>query len=628
MLFPADEKFHRVSMVAYLTVRSGPEAGCQFPLNTTRPVHIGRGSSCEIMLTDPVCSRYHAVVYFEDDRWQVRDTKSRNGMLVNGQKTDHAALLDQSVLQVGGTELQLVEPSSDGHGESMLTQTIQLDRPMTELTGDLALAPEDPLRQTAQAGHLLDLYQLSLNLLRSGDAAEVTGNAIDLLRDKTNADVLAILWDLGTGKLTPERVTPPQAKSVHLRDDLTRRVIRHGEAIWIQDRSMENPLVGPAADLAEPGQDWSDAICVPLLSDESRVGVLHLYRERKQFSKSDFELAVAAGRLLGAALARLRRQRSLEAEQQRLAERNADMDELIGESRPITKLKEKIKKVARANGSVLIRGESGSGKELVARALHRASPRDERPLLSVNCAAIPRELMESQLFGHRKGAFTGADADHIGWFQQAHTGTLFLDEIGELTLDGQAKLLRILEGHPFLPVGATEEVMADVRVIAATNRDLASFVREKRFREDLYYRLSVFELTVPPLRDREEDLGLLVDYFLNHFRRQHGRPQLTLSEAARDCLLQYPWPGNVRQLRNVIDSAVVMAEDPAIEPEDLGLRDAGMSTIDTLRIDHWEKRLIRKALQRANGHVPDAAKLLGVSRATAYRKISEYHIDR
>ncbi len=180
----------------------------------------------------------------------------------------------------------------------------------------------------------------------------------------------------------------------------------------------------------------------------------------------------------------------------------------------IARLKAKIARVGKANGSVLIRGESGTGKELVARAVHRASPRARRPMLTVNCAAIPRDLIESQLFGHKKGSFTGADNDHIGWFQQSHTGTLFLDEIGELTLDGQAKLLRILEGHPFLPVGATEEVLVDVRVIAATNRDLAEFVRERKFREDLFYRLSVFELFVPPLREREGDIARLIDHFL------------------------------------------------------------------------------------------------------------------
>ena len=610
------------NMVAYLSVRSGPETGRRFPLDPARPMHIGRGSNCEIMLTDPISSRFHAVIYFEDGSWQVRDSRSRNGTLVNGQKTDHAMLIDQSIVQVGGTELQLIEAPDEPFGEAFNTQTIQLDRPMSQLAG-LSLPHEDPLHQAAHAGLLLDLYGLSLSLLRSGDPEEVADTAIGLLRDRTRADVIGLLWDPGSGKLVPERVVPPEAvASVQLNRALTRRVTRDGEAIWIKDRPPGD------ASLHESSQQWSDAICVPLASGETQVGVLHLYRQRQQFSHADFELAVAAGRLLGAALVSVRRQQTLVSEHQRLADRNAELGELVGASPPMVKLKEKITRIGRANGSVLIIGESGVGKELVARGLHRASPRRDRPLLSVNCAAIPRDLMESQLFGHRKGAFSGADADHVGWFQQAHTGTLFLDEVGELTLEGQAKLLRILEGHPFLPVGASQEVMVDVRVVAATNRSLSEFVRERRFREDLYYRLSVFELPVPPLRDRGDDIGILIDYFLEHFRRQHNRPALRLAPEARERLLDYPWPGNVRQLRNVIDSAVVLAEDPAIVADDLGLRDSSLSTLETLRIDQWERRLIRKALQRTDGNVPQAAKLLGISRATAYRKISEYGIDR
>jgi transcriptional regulator with PAS, ATPase and Fis domain len=250
-------------------------------------------------------------------------------------------------------------------------------------------------------------------------------------------------------------------------------------------------------------------------------------------------------------------------------------------------------------------------------------------MVSVNCAAIPADLMESQLFGHKKGAFTGADRDHIGFFQQADMGTLFLDEVGELTPEGQAKLLRILEGHPFLPVGATDEVSVDVRVIAATNQDLQKYVRDKRFREDLYYRISVFELHLPPLRERSTDIDLLVNFFLDHFRRLHGRPQLTLSDAARAKLLAYHWPGNVRQLRNVLDSAVVLAEDDAIRPHDLALRDSGSSgELETLKIEDWERRLITEALTRSSDSVPEAAKLLGIGRATLYRKIEQYRIDR
>jgi two-component system, NtrC family, response regulator HydG len=199
-----------------------------------------------------------------------------------------------------------------------------------------------------------------------------------------------------------------------------------------------------------------------------------------------------------------------------------------------------------------------------------------------------------------------------------------------MTMEGQAKLLRILEGHPFLPVGSSQEVTTDVRVIAATNQDLQTYVRQKKFREDLYYRLSVFELFVPPLRERGSDINLLVNHFLDHFRRQHGRPHLEMSPEARQKLLGYNWPGNVRQLRNVIDSAVVLACDNRIEASDLGLRDVGGSPdeMETLALDHWERRLIGEALKRTNGNVPEAAKLLGIGRATLYRKIEEYGINR
>ena len=274
------------------------------------------------------------------------------------------------------------------------------------------------------------------------------------------------------------------------------------------------------------------------------------------------------------------------------------------------------------------KGESGAGKELVSRALHKNSPRADQPMLSVNCAAIPSDLMESQLFGHKKGSFTSAESDHAGWFQQADTGTLFLDEVGELTLEGQAKLLRILEGHPFLPVGGTKEITVDVRVICATNRDLSEFVAEKRFREDLYYRLSVFEVVIPPLRERGSDIELLVEFFLAHFKRKHGRTELKLSEKSRELLVGYSWPGNVRQLRNVIDSAVVMAEANTIQPTDLGLRDVGSTQLESLRLDFWERKLIKEALSRTQNNVPNAAKLLGIGRATVYRKIEEYGIER
>lgn len=605
--------------MSYLLVRSGPELGRQFPLDVSRPMHIGRGDSCEIKLTDPISSRFHAVVYCEDGRWELRDTGSRNGTLVNGQKTDHAVLADQTVIVVGGTEFVLVDTPPEEQSDSE-SQTIILDRPIdSPLEQSSGFESLQALRDNPFVGRLLDLYQLSINLLRSDRVEDVFELAIELLRKRTDANAVGFSVDLGDGRLTPQRFAPDgAAAAMKSGQKLARRVLKEGEAIWFSTSENVGGLTS----------DWSDAIWVPLVGDVSAIGVLQLYHRRGRFKADDFELAAAAGRLLGAAIDRAQQSGNLKATQRRNADRYADSGEIVGQSAPVRRLKEKIVRVGKANGSVLIRGESGVGKELVARAIHAASPRRERPMLAVNCAAISRDLVESQLFGHKKGSFTGADADHTGWFQQAHTGSLFLDEVGELTLEAQAKLLRILEGHPFLPVGGTQQILVDVRVIAATNRDLADFVRERRFREDLFYRLSVFELLVPPLREREEDLDRLIEHFFDHFRIEHHRPELRLSDAARQRLRGYRWPGNVRQLRNVIDSAVVMADDPEILPTDLGLHDAGLEEVDTLRVDLWEKRLITKALDRTGGNVNEAAELLGISRATAYRKIAEYEIER
>ena len=605
-------------MVAYLAVRTGPEQGRQYQLDRSRPMHVGRGTSCEIVLTDPISSRFHAVIFFEDGNWHLRDTNSRNGTLVNGQKTDSARLLDQSVVTIGGTDMQLVEPEMESHDDSLNTISIPGDQIQPR---DWQENADDPLAGLTETRFLIDLYQLSLQLLMGQHTDDVIDTALGLLQDRTGADVVGVTFDSGDGKQRPLCCVPDGLPSeAWLSKSLVRRVIREDVGVWTGDPNND-------PDPAKIDPQWSDALCVPVRGEDNK-GTLCIYRRKSKFQKSHFEFSAAAGRLLAIGLSRIAEHDQVKADAERIANRNADADELIGESPIMQKLKTRIERVGQSNGSVLIRGESGSGKELVARAVHRSSLRGKRPMLTVNCAAIPRDLIESQLFGHKKGSFTGAEQDHIGWFEQAHTGTLFLDEIGELTLEGQAKLLRILEGHPFLPVGATKEVKVDVRVIAATNRDLAEFVREKNFREDLFYRLSVFELNVPPLRDRGDDLNRLIDHFLDHFRLQNARSSLKLSEEARQQLCEYLWPGNVRQLRNVIDSAVVMADDPMILIDDLGLRDAGLSRLDTLRIDMWEERLIRKALQRCSGSVPEAAKLLGISRATAYRKITDYKIDR
>ncbi len=615
-------------MYAYLTILTGKRSGTNFTLDPSRETLIGRGTDCHISLLDPLCSRVHAILHCEDgERWIVRDQDSRNGTTVNGQKIHDAALDDGHKVRLGSHEFEFrlsADPATAQGDDASMMQTIVQDMPIAvRQSNEEVLAA---LPNPEQVQELVLLYQLAIRLLGCDDPDEVIRVSLELLKIRTQAAVVGFLWVDDEDQLKPKLVIPQGAANrVTLNKNLTELVLSQGHAVWVANQAAG----GEAKQVAH----FADAVCAPLVrksrdGERQTVGAIHVYLEDGRFRQSDFDFIIAVANLVVIALVRARAHISLASDFKRLVSASPGYDEMIGESKPMRHLKSKIEKVSRAPGCVLIRGESGTGKELVARAIHRGSHRADRPMISVNCAAIPADLMESQLFGHKSGSFTGADRDHIGFFQQADLGTLFLDEVGELPLEGQAKLLRILEGHPFLPVGAMQEVSVDVRVIAATNQDLAVFVREKKFREDLYYRLSVFELHLPPLRDRDDDLALLIDFFVDHYRRERGRPQLALSEAARAKLLSYRWPGNVRQLRNVLDSAVVLAEEDEILPRDLGLRDTGGDSLDTLQIDVWEKKLILEALRRSDGNVPDAAKLLAIGRATLYRKIETYGVER
>lgn len=612
---------------AYLTILSGNRSGTNFPLDPSRETLLGRGTDCHISVPDPMCSRVHAIIAYEDDCWTIRDDKSRNGTKVNGQKVEQATIGDGHLIRIGSCEFEFhltEEPVTSDTGDLDLTQTIVQDMPIAvRQTNQEVLAG---LPTPEQVQELMLLYQLSIHLLGCENPEEVTLVSLELLRERTKAAIVGFLWVDDQQQLVPKVVIPAdQGDRVALSKSLTELVLTQGHAVWVANQAEGTKQSESCI--------FADAICAPLVQkgeegERRTLGAIHVYLQEGRFRQSDFDFIIAVANLAVIALVRARSETSMRSDLQRLLSSTPGYDELIGESKGMLALKKKIDRVSAAPGCVLVRGESGTGKELVARAIHQHSPRADSPMIAVNCAAIPQDLMESQLFGHQAGAFTGADRDHIGFFQQADLGTLFLDEIGEMSLDGQAKLLRVLEGQPFLPVGATKEVQVDVRVIAATNQDLQKYVQEKKFREDLYYRLSVFELLLPPLRDRDTDIELLLDFFLDHYRIERARPELSLSPTARKQLLAYRWPGNVRQMRNVIDSAVVLADEDVIRPCDLGLRDGGGEVLDSLQIEHWERKLILEALKRSSGSVPEAAKLLGIGRATLYRKIETYNVER
>jgi two-component system nitrogen regulation response regulator NtrX len=332
------------------------------------------------------------------------------------------------------------------------------------------------------------------------------------------------------------------------------------------------------------------------------------------------------------------RQRRLEEENRRL---RASIDKrltMIGESYVMSQLREQVAMAAPTNGRVLIYGENGTGKEMVARTIHGQSRRRSGPFVEVNCAAIPEELIESELFGHVKGAFTGAVADRRGRFEAADGGTLFLDEIADMSLKTQAKVLRALQEQVVEPVGRSTGVKVDVRVIAATNKDLTTEIRNGRFREDLYFRLNVIPIFVPPLRDRESDIPRLAEHFIREFAREYGRRAKTLDASALAVLTSYAWPGNVRELRNTIERLMIMVPGEAVTAADLPFLDSGAGTaagdpgaegtIEPLHEarDRFEREYILRALARQHGNISRTADALGVERSNLYRKMRGFGI--
>jgi two-component system, NtrC family, nitrogen regulation response regulator NtrX len=333
------------------------------------------------------------------------------------------------------------------------------------------------------------------------------------------------------------------------------------------------------------------------------------------------------------------RQRNLEAENLALRARVDAQHQMIGESYAMAKLREQVAMAAPTNGRVLIIGENGTGKELVARNIHGMSRRRSASFVEVNCAAIPEELIESELFGHVRGAFTGAVADRRGKFEAAHGGTIFLDEIGDMSLKTQAKVLRVLQEQVMEPVGGSTRIRVDARVLAATNKDLPVEIRAGRFREDLYFRLNVVPIFVPPLRERIEDVALLADHFMAMLAREYGRRPKTFDADAVTALQRYPWPGNVRELRNLVERLMIMVPGDRVSSRDLIFLEHGIvatphATVSTAppiaplhdARDEFEKQYIRRALAAQQGNMSRTAEVLGVERSNLYRKMRAFGI--
>jgi Nif-specific regulatory protein len=600
-------------MRASITIESGEGVPQSCELPTDQPVSLGRNRGNTIVLHDRHASRWHAEIYPETGRWFIRDCGTLNGTRVNGNRILQPVLLaDGHAIVIGDTRLRVqingvVENSAHPNGP---------------LTASPRPAPGPEAVTVLHADELSALCRFMSDAVGETSFQELVRLALETVHRQTGATITGFL-SLDAENPLPKLVVPDLAAvDIQLSRQLTQKVQHEGEPIWLHadaDDSLQS----------ESLMSFRDALCLPLHSGGEPFGAVHVYKSGSLFGERDFAFCRALAGYLASSLQLLRAQRRLEAENTRLRSHTPAGEEIVGSSQAMQALRQQIARLAPKPCSVLITGESGAGKELVALALHRHSPRADGPLVIVNCAAITATLPEGELFGHTKGSFTGADQDRPGLFQQAHEGTLFLDEIGELSLECQAKLLRAIETKRVRPVGSRHEVEADVRIVAATNRDLGQMVREGKFRNDLYFRLGV-PIHVPALCEHGDDIPELVDHFLPRLALEYRRT-VKLTEAAMARLRAYSWPGNVRQLRSVLEIAVAMSDSNLLDVADLRLETDGTRATDdppSLVLEEVEAWVIRKALQQTKGNLVQAARLLGIHRDTLAAKLKKFGIDK
>jgi Nif-specific regulatory protein len=426
-------------------------------------------------------------------------------------------------------------------------------------------------------------------------------------------------------------------------EGITGKVVQSGKPIVVPRVSREPAFLHRAARRPELSHQELSFICVPISLNRRAIGALAIdlkYKAERNFERSTKFLGVVASLIAQA----VKIHRLIEEDKRTLVDENMhlrqelreryDFSNLVGSSGPMRQIFEQVTQVAGTYTTALIRGESGTGKELIAHAIHYSSLRAKKPFVKVSCAALPDSLIESELFGYEKGAFTGAESRKKGRFELAEGGTLFLDEIGDINLATQVKLLRVLQEREFERVGGTETIKANVRLVAATNKDLEKAIAAGTFREDLYYRLNVFTLFIPPLRERKADMLLLVDHFLEKFAREHKRNIKRISTPAIDMLASYHWPGNVRELENTLERAVLMCDGEVVHghhlPPSLQTAEAsGTITRVSLRdaVGAYEKDLLQDALKTTRGNRAKAARLLDTTERIINYKVRQYGID-
>jgi Nif-specific regulatory protein len=642
-----------------------------FRLSPSQVMTIGRATTNRIVLRDDVCSRNHCELYRNGTTWVVRDLGSRNGTSVNGGPVIGERELESGdLIQIGPYELgftfDLTQPfprteTRDINGKD----TAQFDviddagQPAPKIIhrarkSRYRTEPADPvLVRDRTDKELTSLYRLALEMGAASNAKDLADVVLAGLKAGTNFGIGAVLLLPKPTQETPKAsqlaVVAYTAKGEgpyhKVSDAISTQVLTSRVAVLARGGTDEQRSLGQTIAADERSQSL---ICAPIQDGPLLLGLIHLYSTDAQhaFEAEDLEFTIAVADQMAVVLHNLRDKESLASglaristDYETLRQQLQAESEIVGESEDIHQLRETIVRIAPTDATVLIRGESGVGKELVARAIHFNSPRKSRPFCTMNCAALAENLLESELFGHEKGSFTGATERKIGKFEQAHKGTLFLDEVGEMSLAIQAKFLRVLEGHLFERVGGRTPIQVDVRVVAATNRNLERELERGTFRKDLYFRLHVVEITATPLRKRRSDIPILAEHFLQLASRKTGRQVESFTRGSIEALTAYDWPGNVRELQNVVARAVILCPGNQVREDDIRLTalrtprsDAWVSVIDgsyrEMSLDALEKEHILATLEKTNWNMTRSAEILGIERSTLYLKLKRWDAHR
>ena len=617
---------------------SGPAEGTTFAL-TEEETSIGREPSNQIRVDDHSVSRRHCLIKRDGESFRVVDLESYNGTFVNGVPVGEQPLKHGDQIAVGRivfiflldeTEVSATETRVELSDEELKNfSTVRLERKdaiylkpaavMAALPGDARIARD-----------LNALLKISTWLSTVHELAQLQNTLLETLLDTIPAERAALLlaadnadaWVAAHAHREKSEAEPP----IRISRSVVERVRREGAAILCLDVS-EDESIGEAESLV--AAHVCSLLCAPLLIRERVAGFIYLDSSNPatKLDEGHLQLLTAVTSIAAVAIENVQQLERLQDENQRLHEEIKLEHNMIGESPRMREVYRFIERIAPADATILIRGESGTGKELVAHAIHNNSARSDKQFVAINCAVLSETLLESELFGYEKGAFTGAVAQKRGRLEVANGGTLFLDEVGELTPATQSKLLRVLQERQFERVGGMRTIDVDVRIIAATNRNLEEAIKDGTFRQDLYYRLNVISLTLPALRERREDIPLLACHFVAKYSKKCKRLVSGISPETRECLLGYDWPGNVRELENAIERAVVLGNSDVIVPDDLPetLLTIAPASKDALSFHkavlEMKKQLVLRTLEQTNSNYTEAAKLLGIHPTNLHRLI-------